>query len=280
MKFRSALSLILLAAFCFPLFSVPNVISQTVNQYTGWHTDETITTMYGSMPVLTDTESGTTSTMYGYGTSWTTIVMGYSTTSMVLNVQQGMGCSVQAIQFTATAGQLVTGEYDYSTEAGVGPTFYVLTPSQYSSLQSQEASPGPYGCVPSDYIFSSTDAYNGGNYVSFFVPNDGTYYYVFVNDTPGGAGYPISITFVAGSSSSTGGPSMSIDFGSMWLVVGAVVVAILGFFMLRRRRGTHDKSTSTTNSSLPAQNFCTNCGTKLSLGEKFCAECGTPRKKN
>lgn len=270
MKIRTAVSVILLAAFCFPLLSVPNVISQSTNQYTGWHTDQTITTMYGSVPELTvtDSQAGTTSTEYGFGTSWTTVTMSYSTTTMILNVQPGMGCTDQAIQFTAKAGQLVTGEFDYSVQEGVGPAFYVLTPSQYASLQSQEASPGPNGCVPSDYIFSNLDAYNGGNYVSFFVPNDGTYYYVFVNDTPGGAGFPITITFVSGSSTASG----SMDLGSTLLIVGAAVIAILCFFIIRKRRTVRNPSASPHPT---ADKFCSNCGTKLTLKEKFCSECGT-----
>lgn len=248
-------------------------ISQSTNQYTGWHTDQTITTMYGSTPELTvtDTQVGTTSTEYGFGTSWTTVVMSYSTTSMVLNVQPGMGCTDQAIQFTAKTGQMITGEFDYSVQQGVGPTFYVLTPSQYASLQSQEASPGPYGCVPSDYIFSSDDAYNGGNYVSFFVPNDGTYYYVFVNDTPGGAGFPITITFVSGSSTAGG----SMDLGSTLLIVGAVVIAILAFFMVRRRQSLQSPPASASSSHSVANKFCHNCGTRVTIKEKFCSECGT-----
>lgn len=213
------------------------------------------------------------------GQSLTTITtLQIVTTSSTIS-SAGTYCFLYSnFKFTAQQGQQITTTIGSS----IPIDFYVLTDADYNSFNNNPK------CDLSNIGTPLAQQQAITNFdLSFSVPNDGSYDYVFINKSLATAatvtfGSPtlvtVSLTALGGGVSGLG------DITTIAVMVVVAVVALgLGYFAGTRRgrtsgRGPQETVKATSVGGPAAAKFCVNCGASLPSNSKFCSSCGATQQ--
>ncbi len=219
----------------------------------------------------------TSSTPNAISQTLTTVTtLGVSTTSVDVPPTQGQyACIYQYVKFTMLKDAQVNGVIDSSSPID----FYFMTNAQLDNWIQDTA------CDVNSSLVGVQEITHYS--LSFTVPNDGTYGYLFLNSDQSNPAsvtfsYPTQVTSTLTITPSILGLPLAGD-GMLILVAVAIVIVAVVAYIVGVRRGRTPKAmpqaesaaTTQTIASPQGTKFCVNCGASLPAQAMFCNSCGS-----